>query len=165
MSTIRKIDTGVPRNLIMKKDHEPAVELLGAIKDLQNHCALLEALLISQELQIKSTQYEKIPLAVRDGYVFQPVKDIVRCQADGNYTFIYTKDGTRFLQAQTLKEIERFLPEEEFIRVHQSHLVNISCINRYMRNGGHTLIMSDQSEIPISRNRRTQLLRKMNLID
>jgi two-component system LytT family response regulator len=164
MSTIRKIDTSVSRNLITKKDHDQAVELLGAIKDLQNHCALLEALLINQELQKKSTQFEKIPLAVRDGYIFQPVKDIVRCQADGNYTFIYTKEGTRFLQAQTLKDIERYLPEEEFIRVHQSHLINISCINRYKRNGGHTLVMSDKSEIPISRKRRTQLLRKMNLI-
>lgn len=164
MSTIRKIDPGVSHPQFAKNDIIPSIDFLEAIKDLQNHCALLEALLVNHELHAQATQFQKIPLAVRDGYVFQPVKDIVRCQADGNYTYLFTNDGTRFLQAQTLKEIERFLPCADFIRVHQSHLVNISCIERYRRNGGHTLIMSDKSEIPISRKRRTHLLRKMNLI-
>ena len=83
------------------------------------------------------------------------IKDIVRCEASLNYTFFYLKDGKRILSSKTLKEYDLFLPSSIFIRVHQSHLVNLNYIKAFANNGKLQLSNSED-EIPVSIRKRKE---------
>ena len=135
-------------------------EVWSEICQLKKQICYLQQLV---EKSLVSHVHRKIPIPVKEGYVFIQPEEIIRCQADGNYTFIYLCDGRRFLQSETLKEIENEIHVDQFVRVHQSHLVNIDFISRYQRNGGHYLVMKDNSIIPISRQKKNLILEILNL--
>jgi two-component system LytT family response regulator len=60
-----------------------------------------------------------------------------------------------------LKETEDMLADHSFIRVHNSHIVNLNSITRYVKGEGGYLIMSDGSTIDVSRSRKELLMQKL----
>jgi len=122
-----------------------------------------------QQLKVKAlldnleggSALKKIILRTADCLHLINVNDIVRCEADSNYTFFYLKEGKRILVSKTIKEFTELLKHVHFIRVHQSHLVNTDYIDRYMKTDGGTLIMRDNSEVPISQDRRAFVLKQL----
>ncbi len=108
----------------------------------------------------------KIGIPTIDGYEFVKIKDIIRCEADRNYTLIILDDDekTKVLSSYNLKEFEILLNEMDFCRVHKSHLVNISHIKRYSKSDGAIIIMSDGSNIPISRTKKEDFLQRIRTI-
>jgi len=103
----------------------------------------------------------KIALPSQDGYSFIPVDDIVRCEADGNYTWFYLRNKEKILVTTTLKEYDDLLTPHNFFRIHYSHLVNLDAILRYKRGEGGTVILEDGSEVEVSRRRKDDFLRIM----
>ena len=75
--------------------------------------------------------------------------DIVRLEAMGNYTQFYISDNTKVLVTKTLKDFEISLGKS-FIRVHQSHLVNILHVRAYIKTEGGYIEMKDKSTVPVS---------------
>lgn len=57
------------------------------------------------------------------------VPEILYLQADGDYVQIFTNNG-KYLKEQTMKYFEEHLPENQFVRVHRSVIVNIEMISR-----------------------------------
>ncbi len=57
------------------------------------------------------------------------VPDIVYLQADGDYVQIFTTQG-KYLKEQTMKYFEEHLPNNQFVRVHRSIIVNVEMISR-----------------------------------
>lgn len=100
----------------------------------------------------------KIALPTGVGFTIVDVKNIVRCQSDDNYTKFFLADENKILISRTLKEVEGILSERGFFRVHQSHLINPRYVNGVSRQDGGSLIMCDDTEVPVSRQKR-------NLID
>ena len=105
--------------------------------------------------------FERITLPTFEGFRFINLKDIIRCEADSNYTNFYLNSGEKILVTKTLKEYDESLGGLDFIRVHQSHLVNIKFIDRYIKGDGGTIIMVDGSEVEVSRRRKEDFLRLM----
>jgi len=103
----------------------------------------------------------KIALPTLNGFRFVKVKDIIRCEADNNYTSFFLQTTERILVTRTLKDFELMLKEDSFIRVHQSHLININFVEQYIKGDGGTAIMSDGSEVEISRRKKDQFLNGM----
>ena len=99
----------------------------------------------------------KIGISTIEGiHIIQP-RDIIYCQAQGNYSLIHTRDRCIIMCSKPLKAIENALPEAEFIRAHQSYVVNINEI----RIIGESLDMSDKSTLPISRARRQSIKQRL----
>ena len=98
---------------------------------------------------------------VKEGLRFIILKDIIRCEADSNYTNFFLNSGEKVLVTKTLKEYDETLSGLDFIRVHQSHLVNSKYIERYIKGEGGTIIMTDGSEVEVSRRRKEEFLKKM----
>lgn len=96
----------------------------------------------------------KIAIPVIDGYEFLDVNDILYCQSQNNYTYIYLKNGENILISKTLKTVEESLNQFYFIRTHQSYLVNPNFIKKYVRTDGGYLVMSDDKQIPVSSSKR-----------
>jgi two-component system, LytTR family, response regulator len=90
------------------------------------------------------------------------IDSIIRCEADNNYTFFYLKDGKRILISKTIKEYAELLKSSGFLRVHQSHLLNIAYIDKYVKSEGGYILMKDNTEIPVSQNSKHTLVELLN---
>lgn len=99
----------------------------------------------------------KVALPTGEGLEFLEISDIVRCESDNNYTRIFCNDKSHYLICRTLKEVEKVLGESGFIRIHQSHLINPQYIRKLLRNDGGSIIMTDGTELGISRAKKDRL--------
>ncbi len=122
---------------------------------------------ISQQLEIllqklnHSTAVNKVALPTMEGLQMVNVDSIIRCESDSNYTIICLKDKQKLVVARTLKEIEEMLEDYPFARVHHSYMVNLNEINKYIRGEGGYLVMSDGSQVDVSRSKKESLLKKL----
>ncbi len=106
-----------------------------------------------------SSQQKKLALPGTGTIKYVGIEEIIRLQADRNYTKLFFTDGKTFLAAKTLKDYEEILPAESFIRVHRMHLINNNFIKEYERAG--KLILKDQTIIEVSRRKKEHLLKFM----
>ena len=90
------------------------------------------------------------------------VENIISCSADSNYTMLHLKNRIKITASRTLKEIEEMLNDYPFLRVHHSYLINLNEIEKYIKGDGGYLIMSDGSNIDVSRSRKDMLLKKLH---
>ena len=98
----------------------------------------------------KESDY-RLAIATTEGTFFFKPDEIIRCEADGNYTKFYLKDKKPVLASKTLKEFDEILSEQQFIRVSRADLINRKYIASF--SGDHELKLIDQSSIEVSRRR------------
>lgn len=112
----------------------------------------------------EASELNQIILNVREGYIFSEISEIVRCEADGNYTLVFFKNGDKQLACKTLKEFENILSQNNFWRIHKSHLINLKYLKKYVKgDGGGNVVMADNSEIEVSRRNKDAFLKQFNL--
>lgn len=109
-------------------------------------------------LMSNKNSFEKIALPTLDGIIFVKIKEIIRCESDNNYTGIFLKSGERIMVSRTLKEYDDMLSPFNFFRIHKSHLINLSFLNRYKKGEGGFVIMEDGAELEVSRRRKEEFL-------
>lgn len=97
---------------------------------------------------------EKFKLALADttDVKYVSLDEIIRLQAESNYTHIFLKGGRVFVSAKTLKEYDEILQGHHFMRVHKSHLVNPSFIESYNKAG--ELILTDGTKVEVARRKK-----------
>jgi two-component system LytT family response regulator len=100
----------------------------------------------------------KISLHTSEKITIIDINNIIRCQSDSNYTIFYLKNKDKILVSKTLKYYYDILKTVGFIRVHQSHLVNKQYIKEYIKSDGGYLLLKDNSTIPISTRKRSEIL-------
>lgn len=101
---------------------------------------------------------ERIVVPCAEGIHVLSPKHITRCEADGNYTRLFTADGERLVTARTLKDFEELLGPHRFERVHMSHLVNLLHVRKFLNRDGGTLVLGDGSEVPVSQRKRQHVV-------
>lgn len=101
---------------------------------------------------------QRIAIPLSDKIEFLAINKIVRLEAEGNYTHIYLDNNKRYLVCKTLKEYQELLENHNFIRTHQSHLINFRKISAYVKTDGGYLAMDDGSQAPISRQKKDEVL-------
>lgn len=107
---------------------------------------------------------KKIILKTSESIFILKVAEIIRCEADHNYTTFYLINGKKVLVSKTLKDYEEMLSDYFFFRTHQSHLININHIVSFEKNDGGFLRMADGSSVPVSKRKREELLELFNQI-
>lgn len=118
----------------------------------------LRTKVLIENLRIENKQLQKIILPLIDGFEVVQVKDILRCQANDNFTQFFFVDGSKLLICRTLKYYDEILSDLDFVRVHKSHLINLQYLKRYKKGKGGQVIMSDGSEIEVSPSKKKDLL-------
>jgi len=113
---------------------------------------------LKQNLNVEKNDFELVLLTKSDGEKRFRAGDIIRCEADSNYTQIFLTKGRKFTASKTLSDLENMLDENDFIRIHKSHVVNKNHIQNIGRESELTL--SDGASVPISR-RRLQEVRSL----
>lgn len=103
---------------------------------------------------------KRISIPSREGYSFLYITDIVRCEADVNYTHIFTMDGKKHTVAKPLKHFEGLLSRHGFFRIHNSHLINLNNVKSYAKSGHVTL--SDSTRLEVSVRRKEEFMKVCN---
>jgi len=114
--------------------------------------------ILYRALNKNSAPKERIAVPTQEGIRFIKIKDILYCTSDSNYTFIHLENSKKFLVSKTLKEIERILSENGFLRIHHSHMINTQRIDRYIKGDGGYVVMDDNKSLSVSRSRKEALL-------
>jgi two-component system LytT family response regulator len=99
------------------------------------------------------------------------ISNIIRIEAISNYSKLFfanadaaTGGRKTLVVAKVLKWFDALLADKGFIRIHRSHLVNLSCINRYHNNNRHTIILQNHEQIDISRRKRSSITKKLAIM-
>ncbi|MEX0288465.1 MAG: LytR/AlgR family response regulator transcription factor [Flavobacteriaceae bacterium] len=111
-----------------------------------------------------SGKIEQLAVPTLDGIDFYKVEDIIYCDADGHYTTLYLRGGRQELVSKTLKDFENLLSESGFFRVHNSSLINIRHIQKYVRGDGGYLVLTEDHHVTVSRRRKEAFLAKLNKV-
>jgi two-component system LytT family response regulator len=115
-------------------------------------------------LKLYQNDLKKIALPTFNGLTVFPVKDIIHCKAEVNYTQFFFTAGRKLLVIKTLKEYEELLNDCNFIRVHKSHLINMHHVKNYTRGEGGTVTMSDGTVIDVSRRKKEEFLQRLETL-
>ena len=105
---------------------------------------------------------KKVGIPDGDGLVFINLSDIIRCDSDGNYTYFLLTSGKKIIASRTLGEYENLFSDESFFRVHRSHLINLEHVKKYIKGEGGYVIMSDNSQVEVSRRNKNDFLEKLS---
>lgn len=100
----------------------------------------------------------KIAVSFQDKIIFYDPQEIVYCQSNDNYTIIQLKNGEKVIASKTMKHFEDLLTPNGFIRPHHSYIINAKYIEQYSKKDGGYLILVDGSQIPVSRQRKDEIL-------
>jgi two-component system, LytTR family, response regulator len=117
-----------------------------------------QLLALKQELGQSKINAEFIALPIGDSMELIAPTDIIRCESDSNYTHIYLSKGKKVIVSKTLKEIEEKLKDLGFVRLHQSHLVNLSYIAKLHKGDNTYITLKNGDNIPISRAKRDEFM-------
>lgn len=109
----------------------------------------------------KETPHPKIAVPQSDKIKFVEISSIIRCQGDGNYTQIFLKGKNTIVSSKTLKEYDELLSDYNFLRTHQSHLINLNEVNAYIKSDGGYIKMNDGTSISISRQRKEMVMEQL----
>jgi two-component system LytT family response regulator len=140
-----------------------------SITDLQNAVARLvkykqretkERLdILRQSLSDTKSQDDKIAVPTSEGMEFIQIKNIVHIESSSNYSKIFLMDGKNMLVTKLLKDFEDILLPYKFYRIHNSHLINLSYIKKYIRGDGGQVVMQDNTYLDVARRKKEEFLR------
>jgi len=140
-----------------------AKELIIAVQKVEKqkmHPSAEQFQMLMTQIKYKDTSFTKIAVPTAEGFELIPTNELVRCEAFDNYTHLFLKNKKRIIACRSLKEMEEQLADfSSFVRVHNSFLINLNEVTKYIRGEGGYLIMTDESTVNVSRSRKDALLR------
>lgn len=87
---------------------------------------------------------------IEGGFIMENTRNIEYCTADQSYSTLYTYTKREFIVSKSLKELESYLPKDQFYRSHKSYLVNIYYIRKFVRSGESYLLLKSGAKVPVS---------------
>ena len=116
---------------------------------------------LMQKLNKNGNGGQKIALPTMEGLLMVPVENIISCASERNYSTLYLKEKKKLVISKPLKEMEELLEDHSFLRVHHSHLINLKEVSKFIKGEGGYLVMSDGSNVDVSRSKKELLVSKL----
>lgn len=107
-----------------------------------------------------NSNLSKIALPTQEGLTFVDMNNLIRCEAEGNYTHFHLVNGEKILISKTLAYFEDVLDEGIFFRSNRTTLVNMNFISKFQRGRKSYVILEDGTEIHIPDNRKEEFISK-----
>lgn len=118
---------------------------------------------LRQSLNKNGNQENRIAVPTWEGLEFIQIRNVVRIESNSNYSRIFFVTGPSLLVTRQLKEFEEMLLPFRFCRVHNVHLINLNYVKKYLRGDGGRVIMENGDEIDVSRRKKDDFLKLINL--
>jgi two-component system, LytTR family, response regulator len=138
------------------KDLQNAVERLAKQRQLQTKDKLG---VLKNSLQNTKSQEEKIVIPTSEGMEFIAINTILHIESSSNYSKIYFVDGKNILVTKLLKDFEEILLPYRFYRIHNSHLINLKYIEKYIKGDGGQVRLTNGTLIDIARRKKEEFLK------
>ncbi len=149
--------------LLKPVDPEDLKETIRRVEEKKSSPTKEQIELLLQNIrQSAKPSVQRIALTTGDGMLFVPTQDILYCQAESNYTSVVLVGGRKVLVSKVLKDIDEALSGPDFFRKHNSYLINLNHIKKYVRGEGGYIIMEDGANISISRSRRQEFMEQFS---
>jgi two-component system LytT family response regulator len=92
-----------------------------------------------------------ILVSVRNKLINIPTDQIIQIKAEGNYARLTTTDSS-YLSSYGITKLEQKLNSQQFIRVHRSTLINITCVKEvYTYPSSYEVVMNNGDVVKVSR--------------
>jgi two-component system LytT family response regulator len=95
------------------------------------------------------------------GHQLVEIGKILRCEADGGYTYFFLEGGAKYMSSQHIKVYERELKSYGFCRIHKKHLVNLKKVKYFTKGKGGHVTLSDGTEVSISYRQKSSFLQAL----
>ncbi len=115
--------------------------------------------ILKKSLGDNRSQEDKIAISTSEGIEFIPIKNILHVESKSNYSKIYLPEEKSITVSKILKDFEEMLLPYNFLRIHNSHLINLNYIKKYMRKNGGQVMLQDGTIIEISRRKKEEFLK------
>ncbi|MCK6639476.1 MAG: LytTR family DNA-binding domain-containing protein [Bacteroidia bacterium] len=150
---VRAFEVSAADYLLKPVDVDSLVGAVEKVRKFREHAAIQQRLDLLKDA-LNSDEIRKIAVPMSDGLLFVEIADIVFLEADGAYTNIFLKNGSKILVSKKLGFFEDILNGRKiFFRTHRSSLININCIRRFVR-GENTIVMDNNSVVALARDRK-----------
>ena len=134
--------------------------------DLQNVIKKVERIIRKEQQQleledrINTLSTAEVPgknliFEIESGFMMENSKNIEFITAGQSYATLFTNSRREFVVSKSLKELEAYLPKNQFYRTHKSYLVNIFYIRKFVRSGESFVLMKSGIKIPVSVRKTT----------
>lgn len=139
-------------------DESELTTAIGKAREIINQAdEQLKLSALTENLQGRKV-LKRIILKTAEALQLVSVSEIIRAEAESNYTHFYLSGGKRVLVSRTIKEFESLLAGTAVIRVHQSHMINLNHVDKFMKHDGGYLHLKDGTSIPVSPNLKQKVL-------
>ena len=124
-----------------------ASQKVMSLVDLVERCHAAESAIAQNEAEEADKEF----ISVKADYKTQLVKiaDIVYLESAGEYVRLHIEDNTTITTLFRLKNMETTLPQDTFLRVHRSYIVNLKRIASYTRG---RIFLDNGEYIPLGEN-------------
>lgn len=103
-------------------------------------------------------RYNKVTVHTSKGLLFLPMQNILWLESDNNYTTLHLLEGSSIVTSRSIGDFEELLHHFDFVRIHQSTIINLQHLQEYIRGDGGSVILTNGKELEVSRRRKTDLL-------
>ncbi len=143
-------------------DKERFHEVIANAKRLNKICGLEPINKVAHfKGMIEKGIVNRIALATLDGYIIVHFDEIVRCEANGNYTCVYFYDESFLMLTKTLKHYASKLETHGFLRIHKTHLVNLKYVRSYVKGKNPYVVLKDGSNVEVSLRKKQVLVEQL----
>jgi two-component system LytT family response regulator len=141
---LKPINTEDLKKAVQKAIHKSTIKKQNI--QLENLIVLLQ--------QNQNKESHRIALQSNREIRFVEATKIIRCESSNNYTTFFLTEGEKIITSKPIFEYEEILQDYGFIRCHQRHLVNKNFIKSWIKKDGGYLLLEDQTQIPVSRQKK-----------
>ncbi|TKB97815.1 LytR/AlgR family response regulator transcription factor [Pedobacter cryophilus] len=120
---------------------------------------------LAENLEQKSKEIKKLTIASTSGFKIIILTDIIYLEADSNYCIFHLISGEKVVASKTLKDYEEILTENNFIRIHKSHIINLIYLKEFKNNNGLNVKLVNDITIQVSRRRMSEFLEKVKKVN
>ncbi|MEM0997540.1 MAG: LytTR family DNA-binding domain-containing protein [Bacteroidota bacterium] len=148
--------------LLKPVDPEDMVRAVNRAKERLSKGELnvqLEALL--ENLRQQGSGPRKLIVPDQHGFVVIRVEEVIRVEAEGNYSTIVLTSRKEILASKPIKYFEKLLEGKEFARIHNKYLVNLDHVVKYLRRRRPVVVTSDGMELEVSRRKKEEFLKRL----
>ena len=106
----------------------------------------------------QKNEHDKIALPTLQGLQFVKLSQICYVESSGNYSNFFLADNTKIMVSRQLGEYEKLLPSDNFVRIHDKHIINLTCIKEYIKGSGGEVILENGARLIVAARRKDELL-------
>ena len=137
-------------------------ELIDSLIKAENYIKSFQSVEKTNRGESGSFNPKKLKVLSQNEYLLLDHKEIIRIEADGSYSVITTLDSS-YIVSKRLSELEKELHNDQFQRIHKSHLINLASVSKLAKGKTAYVVLSNGDTVPLSANKKEGLINALGI--